>query len=94
MKLPDVRLILYCQCEQSSLLVSDSLDRRLTFSERWAMRLHHMVCSRCHLVARELRRLHAVLSEVPEAVRKAIWRRTCELSPAAKRQIADAMRRD
>ena len=91
MRFSDVRFILYCQCHDSSLLASESLDRELTFTERWAMRLHHLVCSRCHRVARQLRRLHAAVAEMPSAVRRAMLRRTCELSPTAKARIIDAM---
>ncbi|MEM8681261.1 MAG: zf-HC2 domain-containing protein [Planctomycetota bacterium] len=43
-----IKLILTLRCEESSRLVSEALDRDLSFSERWAVRLHRMVCASCH----------------------------------------------
>lgn len=34
-------------CKQTSLLVSQSLDRPLTWRERWAVRLHLWICVYC-----------------------------------------------
>lgn len=92
MKPSDVRLILACRCRDSSFLASESLDRPLTFSERWAMRLHNLVCARCLRFARQLRQLHAAIQAIPASVRQAMIRTSCVLRPEAKRRIIDAMR--
>lgn len=93
MKLSDLRLMLTCHCRESSFLSSESLDRELTFAERWAVRLHHLSCGRCKRVAGHLRRLHQVLAEMPEAVRRAMWQRSCSLSPSARAKIVEALER-
>ena len=93
MKLPDVKLILTCHCERASLLASESLDRELTFSERWAMRVHHAICSQCRRAARQLRELRQALAKLPEELRYTLARPDDQLSPQAKARIIDSMRR-
>jgi hypothetical protein len=34
-------------CKQASRLVSESLDRRLSWRERWSMHLHLLICDMC-----------------------------------------------
>ncbi|MBT3784836.1 zf-HC2 domain-containing protein [bacterium] len=34
-------------CEEVARLVSESLDRHLSLSERTKMKIHHLVCSTC-----------------------------------------------
>jgi len=62
--LSSIRLILTLDCEQSSRMLSDSFDRDLTSSERWAVRLHYIGCWSC-------RRLRKQIAFLREAVRKA-----------------------
>ncbi|WP_425395269.1 zf-HC2 domain-containing protein [Aeoliella sp.] len=93
MKFPDLKLILKCQCQQASLLASEALDRDLTFSERWAVRMHFLVCKPCRRVARQLRQLQQAARQMPDEVRRALGK-SCEgLSPSAKSQIIESMRR-
>jgi len=92
MSFSKILLILNCSCEQSSRLVSESLDRELTASERWAVRMHHLVCGPCRKVAKQLRRIRAALSDLPQDVRTAMSQDAASLSPSAKQRIADSMR--
>lgn len=41
-------------CKQTSLLVSQSLDRPLTWRERWAVRLHLWICVYCRRFRQQL----------------------------------------
>ena len=50
-----IKLILTLHCDESSRLVSQSLDRDLSFSERWAVRLHRVGCWSCRRLARQLK---------------------------------------
>lgn len=44
-------------CRQASQLVSESLDRPLTLSERLRVRLHLFVCTACERFVRQLKLL-------------------------------------
>ena len=50
-----IKLILTLHCDQSTRLVSEGLDRHLTFAERWAIRLHRIGCWSCRRFAHQLR---------------------------------------
>ncbi len=41
-------------CKQTSLLVSQSLDRPLTVRERWAVRWHLFICVYCRRFKQQL----------------------------------------
>jgi len=41
-------------CKRTSVLVSQSLDRPLTWRERWAVRLHLLICVYCRRFAQQL----------------------------------------
>jgi len=42
-------------CKQTSVLVSQSLDRPLTWRERWAVRLHLLICVYCRRFTAQLK---------------------------------------
>ncbi len=41
-------------CKETSLLVSQSLDRRLAWRERIALRMHLLVCGACRAFANQV----------------------------------------
>lgn len=41
-------------CKQTSQLVSQSLDRRLTWQERFAVKVHLWICKYCRRFSRQL----------------------------------------
>ena len=49
-----LRRILTLRCDESTRLVSQSLDRELSLSERWAVRLHAMICRSCRRYRKQL----------------------------------------
>lgn len=46
-------------CKETSVLVTQSLDRGLTSQERFAMKVHLMICRNC---ARFMKQMHLVRS--------------------------------
>ncbi len=92
MKIAGVLLILTCKCDQAMPLHSDSLDRPLSFSERWALRLHQLVCSNCRRVSRQLQWLHGTLARIPVEVRERLYLRACMLLPETKSRIKQRLR--
>ena len=80
-----IRLILTLRCEQSTQIVSDSLDRDLSAVERWAVRLHYISCWSCRRFGRKLYQLRSTLHEHPSGTD------TAELSTDAVRKIQDAI---
>lgn len=93
MKFSELKLILTCQCKQASLLVSESLDRKLTFGERCAMRFHLAVCKPCRRAAAQLRELQRAVSNLPEEIRRTLATPSEQLSAEAKSRIIESMRR-
>lgn len=84
--LSSLRLILTLDCEQSSRIVSESLDRHLTLSERWAVRFHYIGCWSC-------RRFRKQVEFLREAVQKADELPIVELEmPAASVGLSDEAR--
>lgn len=94
MKFLNVKLILTCKCEQASLFASESLDRRLTFSEWWAGRLHDLVCHNCRKVTRQLRWLHNAFASMPAEVRDRLQQRLTRLSIRARSRIVEQMQQE
>ncbi len=41
-------------CEEVTHLVSQGLDRRLSWTERWGVRVHQMYCLGCRRFARQV----------------------------------------
>ena len=54
-------------CKETSTLVTESLDRRLTWRERLGMRIHLAVCDNCARFARQMRLIRTWLRQEDEA---------------------------
>ncbi len=52
-----IHLILTLKCEQSTRLVSESLDRDLSLLERSAVRLHYIGCWSCRRFGKQVKLL-------------------------------------
>ena len=78
-------------CKQTARLVSMSYDKRLSWRERLAVRLHLLVCDACRNFARQMRFLREVTRrfarEQPEIDRRV------RLSPEALERITRALKR-
>lgn len=51
-------------CKQASKLVSQSLDRPLTWSERMQLKLHLLMCNPCTQFKRQLNMLRSALQRL------------------------------
>lgn len=81
-----MKLILTLKCEQSTRLVSDSLDRELTWVERWAVRLHYIGCWSCRRFGKQIRLIRAALNSDSERLHGG-----ASLPPEAMDRIRDAI---
>lgn len=50
-----MRLILTIQCDEASLLTSESFDRKLAVHERMALASHRLVCWSCRQFEKQLK---------------------------------------
>ncbi len=81
-----LRLILLLKCEQSTRLVSQSLDQDLSVAERWAVRLHYGGCWSC----RRFRKQIELLRQATRTGHAA--HESDQLSSEARRRIEEAIR--
>ncbi len=81
--------ILSLRCEEADRLMSDSLDRQLTWSERLALKGHQAVCRGCRRARRQLLILQ-------QAIRKSLDIAAAAgdqtLSPEARDRIRQALK--
>jgi len=54
-------------CKETSVLVTQSLDRRLTFREQFAMRVHLMICRNCARFMKQMNLIRSWLRMEDEA---------------------------
>jgi len=79
------KLMLTLKCEESTHIVSDSLDRELSWVERWAVRLHYISCWSCRRFGKQIRLLRESLLNRPDQTGEPT------LSPNALQRIRDAI---
>ena len=85
--------ILMLTCEESTRLVSESLDRELPRGERIAVRLHALICRSCRRLEVQLRSLRDVVrSGLPDDIDRASS--DLALSPEARERIHAALEGD
>lgn len=70
-------------CKEASALVSNSFDRSLTWRERWALRLHLLLCEACARFKRQAEFLRATARHGAGSL--------LGLSPAARARIERAL---
>ena len=56
------------KCKSASELVSQSLDRQLTRSERFDLRFHLFICKYCNQFNQQLQAIRIALTKANEAV--------------------------
>lgn len=61
-----MRITIRLSCKEASRLISESMDRRLSFTERIALRLHVSVCDACSRFTRQLLFLRRALNALPD----------------------------
>jgi predicted anti-sigma-YlaC factor YlaD len=73
-------------------LVSDDLERRLSFRERVGMRFHLLICSACRRYRRQIVGLTQLLRRRGEKMAEEGVGGDVRLSPEAKERLAKAVR--
>ncbi len=86
-----IKLVLTLRCEESTRLVSDSLDRDLTRSERLAIRLHAVSCWSCRRFRRQILFLREAIRRNMADRIAALHFSATSLSPAARDRIRRAL---
>jgi hypothetical protein len=64
---PRERRIDVLSCKEVTRLVSQGLDRELTFGERTALRVHFVICRGCRNVNRQLAFLRRAMQRISTA---------------------------
>lgn len=62
--LHQIWMILTLDCEGSARLTSESMDRPLNWAERWAVRMHRLVCAKSRRLNRQLLQMHQKLKQL------------------------------
>ena len=55
-------------CKQTSQLISQSLDRSLTLRERFALRLHLLVCKYCKQFSQHMQTIRVALKQMTSSI--------------------------
>ena len=75
-------------CKEVTQRISESLDRKLTLRERFALRMHLLRCDMCTRYARQLRFLQRVCADAGEEQ----LTEPAELTDAARARIRNRLR--
>ena len=76
-------------CREASRLQSDALDRSLSLSQRFGLRLHLLLCRWCRRYGKQIRFLRQAAHEHPEEAVEAAPR---TLSPEARERLKRSLR--
>lgn len=75
-------------CKQTSQLISQSLDRSLTLRERFALRLHLLVCKYCKQFSQHLQTIRVALKQMTSSIES---NDSIEMPSAAKSRILQSI---
>lgn len=81
-----LRRILALKCAESARLVSESLDRDLSASERWAVRVHACICRSCRRFRHQIEFLRLAARSAPGAVS---WGLSVEARERIRRAVVE-----
>ena len=91
MILKDLRFILTLSCDGASRLISDQLDRELTFTERTALRLHTLGCRSCPRFMRQLWQLRTMVRQREISLAESIRHQGLKLSVKAQTRMRQVL---
>lgn len=78
-------------CKQASQIVSQSLDRNLTLRERFALRLHLLICVYCKRFSQQMQTIRVAIKQMTSSTEND---HKIEMPSAAKKRIADLLKAD
>ncbi len=73
-------------CKQASQIISQSLDRQLTMRERFALKLHLLMCKYCKQFSQQLHALRVALKLAASEIES---NDTIKMPSATKKRITD-----
>ena len=73
-------------CKKASQIISQSLDRPLTMRERFAMKLHLIICKYCKRFSQQVQTLHVAIKTMVSSIES---NNSIEMPSLAKKRIAD-----
>ena len=88
-----IKKILTLTCDESTRLVSESLDRELPAGERWAVRLHALSCRSCRRFRRQLLFLRDAVRRGAGGMDADPLELGAALSPEARERIKQSLAR-
>ena len=72
-------------CKQISQLISQSLDRKLTLRERFALKLHLFICKKCKQFSNHLQTLCVAIETMTSSIES---NNNIEMPSASKQRIS------
>jgi hypothetical protein len=73
-------------CKQASQIISQSLDRPLTMQERFALKLHLLICKYCKQFSQQLHTLRVALKQMTSVIENDD---TIKMPVVTKKRITD-----
>ena len=73
-------------CKDASQIISQSLDRQLTMRERFALKLHLLICKYCQQFSQQMTAMHVALKSAASAIENDD---TIKMPANAKKRITD-----
>jgi hypothetical protein len=72
-------------CKQASKIISQSLDRNLTLRERFALKLHLLICAYCKRFSQQLQTMRIAIKQMTASIEND---HKIEMPSAAKERVA------
>lgn len=75
-------------CKQASQIISQSLDRPLTMRERFALKLHLLICKYCKRFSQQIQTLRVAMNQMINSIEND---NTTEMPSTVKERIANTV---
>jgi hypothetical protein len=82
---------MFISCKAASRLISQSLDKPLSWQDKLALRFHLAICKYCKAFNRQLNKLRLAAKAMVQHAEQDV---TIELKPEVKARITIAMKND
>lgn len=79
--------LLNLSCQEATRLESDSLDRQLSAREKWALRVHVLLCGACRRFRSNLRFMQEIVTRMPIPLSETLVANKLHLSSSRRTRI-------
>ena len=76
-------------CEKVAQLVSESLDKKLTWYQRILLQIHLFVCDTCQEFSKQIRMLHQIIRQLTHTIET---KESLQLPQSVKQNIQEALK--